>query len=72
MTGLVSAADNLSGKLVLPDGKESTFNATKTSAFEEKKKEDDKDSSKPELVAVTYPNVGFGLYRKTEIGEHFL
>ncbi|WP_273566502.1 amidohydrolase family protein [Maribacter halichondriae] len=64
MTGLVTTDDNLSGKLVLPDGNESSFSATKTSAFEDKKKEDDKASSKPEMVGVTYPNVGFGFSEK--------
>jgi len=60
MTGLVNqASEELNGKAVLPDGSETTFKTVKTSLFSEKdKKEKEKDT--PEMVAVTYPNVGYG------------
>lgn len=61
MTGLiVDASDNLKGKAVLPDGSETTFTAFKTSPYPEKKKNDDKKKGVPEMVAVTYPNIGYG------------
>lgn len=60
MTGPVDqSSDDLSGKVILPDGGEAVFKAIKTSPFSEK---DDKEKEKdrPEVVAVTYPNVGYG------------
>ncbi len=60
MTGLIEPInDDLSGKAVLPDGNDTTFKAVKTSPFSDKDK-DKKDSETPEMVAVTYPNVGYG------------
>ena len=62
MVGLVSkASDNISGKLALPNGNESTFIAVKTSDFKEDKKDEKKAADAPEMVGVTYPNVGFGV-----------
>lgn len=59
LTAMASShADNLEGKLVLPNGTETTFKATKTSAYAEKEK--DKSSEKPEVVPVTFPNIGYG------------
>lgn len=64
MTGLVNkASDNISGRLVLPNGNESSFKAMKTSAFSSDKK-DDKKMDAPTMVGVTYPNVGFGYASK--------
>ncbi|MCM4168981.1 Imidazolonepropionase [Arenibacter antarcticus] len=64
MTGKVDpASDKLSGKLLLPNGTESTFTATKTSAFSEKEKEDKQDK-KPLIQPVAYPNVGYGYANK--------
>ncbi len=68
MTGLINkASDELNGKAVLPDGSETVFKAVKTSPFSEKdKSEKDKKDKKdhendaPEMVAVTYPNIGYG------------
>jgi len=61
MTSLVSnKIDNLLGKLVLPTGKESSFLATKTSSFEEKEKKKAAEKTAPKLVAMTYPNIGYG------------
>ncbi|MDT0606985.1 amidohydrolase family protein [Croceitalea rosinachiae] len=60
MTSLVvNDSNNLSGKLFLPTGKESSFNATKTSSFEAAVKKKSKEKV-PELVALTYPNIGYG------------
>ncbi len=65
MTGLVSeASEHLNGKIILPDGNESSFTAMKTSAFSEDKKEIEKEAPAPEVVAITYPNVGFGYQTK--------
>ena len=62
MTGLVGkTSDNISGKLVLPNGDESTFTAVKTSDFIADKKDEKKALVAPEMVGVTYPNVGFGV-----------
>ena len=66
MTGLVDMdSTDLTGKAVLPDGSENVFKAVKTSEFSEEdeknkgqKQKDDSDT--PEIVAVNYPNVGYG------------
>lgn len=60
MTGMIDqTSDELSGKAVLPDGSATVFKAVKTSPFTEKDKKD-KEKDIPEMVAVTYPNVGYG------------
>ena len=59
MTGLMDTSDNLTGKAVLPDGGETVFKAVKTSPYSEKKKDDSKEDV-PEMVAVTFPNIGYG------------
>ena len=53
----------LSGKLILPSGEESTFRAIKKDSTKEgeAKKQDEKKS--PEIVSITYPNVGYGYKR---------
>lgn len=62
MTGLVGkTSDNINGKLVLPNGNESTFTAIKTNDFTADKKDKKKALDAPEMVGVTYPNVGFGV-----------
>lgn len=72
MAGLIDGtSDNLKGKLTLPNGNESTFTAVKTAAFSEDKKEDEKDQNAPKLMAVTYPNVGFGFTTAPQ-SEHLL
>ncbi len=63
MTGLIDqTSEELSGKAVLPSGSETVFKAVKTSPFSEKDKKDKEKDKKepPEMVAVTYPNVGYG------------
>ncbi|MDT0540758.1 amidohydrolase family protein [Croceitalea sp. P059] len=61
MTSLVSKnSDNLNGKLILPSGKESSFTANKTSSFEAAVRKKTKEKGAPELVTMTYPNIGYG------------
>ncbi|KAB5486983.1 amidohydrolase family protein [Flagellimonas hadalis] len=59
---VVPGSNTISGKMVLPNGNETMANLTKTSPFEEKS--EDKSTEKPELVALSYPNVGFGYKEK--------
>lgn len=66
MTGRVAAdSDKISGKLLLPNGSESTFLATKTSAYTEKQ-EEDKANEKPMVLPITFPNLGYGYKTKPE------
>ncbi len=64
MTALVApSSENISGRLILSNGKEATFNAIKTKSFTEKESEK-KDKEAPVVVPVTYPNVGHGYASK--------
>lgn len=61
MTGLVSnTSDNIKGRLMMPNGNESSFTALKTSGFTSKANKEEEKTNSPELVNITYPNVGFG------------
>lgn len=62
MTGIVSnLTDALSGRLILPNGNESTFRANRTGDAKIDEKEDKKsEKSSPEIVAVTFPNMAYG------------
>ena len=66
LSSLVDRADkDLKGKAILKDGNESDFKAVKTSEFSNadtnsKNKVGTDKSEKPEIVAVTYPNIGYG------------
>jgi len=71
MTGLVSGSENLSGRAILPDGNETLFEGTRTNTFSEKKKDENKEAEKPEMVAITYPNVGYG-YKSVPKSENML
>ena len=64
MIGAVTTdTDNLSGRLILPDGNESFFTATKSEAFKEKdKKESEADT--PKVMPVTFPNMSYGFTSK--------
>ncbi|TLP80596.1 amidohydrolase family protein [Maribacter sp. ACAM166] len=65
MTGAITdITDNLTGRLVLPDGTESQFMATKSKAFEPKGDNNDKSIETPKVMPVTYPNVGYGFAEK--------
>lgn len=52
--------NNISGRLVLPNGNETSFTAIYQSGPEADKKEDKKSGDAPEIVPITYPNVGYG------------
>lgn len=65
LKGLVTKnSENISGKLILPNGNESKFTATKTSDFEEKEKPNSSKSIEEELMQLTYPNIGYGYIAK--------
>lgn len=49
----------ISGQLIQPNGGATTFVATRIGDLDKKEDEKSKDSQ-PEMVAVTYPNVGYG------------
>jgi imidazolonepropionase-like amidohydrolase len=66
MIGAVTkGAANLSGRLILPDGTESFFTATKKADFNEKD-EEKSEMATPTVMPVTYPNVGYGFTKKPE------
>jgi imidazolonepropionase-like amidohydrolase len=66
MTGLVSPdSDDISGRLVLPNGKDTSFNAIRTKAFVEKEA-DKKERKTPKIMPITFPNVGYGYRTKPE------
>ena len=53
--------DELSGRLVLPNGLETNFTALKTAPPETKEGNDKRqESESPEVLPITYPNVGYG------------
>ena len=60
-----SEGTSFSGKIVLPNGVETLFTASRTGdADPSEKKNDEKEKQAPEVVAVTYPNVGYGFASK--------
>jgi len=65
-TGIISAnSDNISGKLVLPNGNEGRFSAVKKAGPEENKDEADAEGKKsPEILPLSYPNVSYGFANK--------
>ncbi len=64
MSGLASQGTNeISGKLVDSKGIETTFKASRTASFEKKEKEKSEEDA-PELVAMTFPNIGYGYASK--------
>ncbi len=71
MAGLVSGGENLSGRVILPNGNENSFTAARTAPFSEKEKDEKKTAEKPEIVGVTYPNVGYG-YKSIPKRENLL
>ncbi|NJB37631.1 amidohydrolase family protein [Croceivirga sp. JEA036] len=50
---------NIAGKLILPNGTSTQFTAAQEKSFQQKEKEKATASS-PELVQLTYPNIGLG------------
>jgi len=60
MTGMTAkTSDDISGRLILPTGRESSFRAIKTKSFTEKENEE-KTEEVPKIMPVTYPNIGYG------------
>ena len=66
-TGIVPKEGNdFSGKFVAPDGNETDFTAVKQTGktSEKDSEEKKKDNKKPEVVPITYPNIGYGFATK--------
>ncbi len=66
---ILKEGTTISGKMVLPNGFESKFIATSKapSTTEEKESKEKKDIiEKPEVVPMTYPNVGYGFTEKPQ------
>ncbi|WP_298480397.1 amidohydrolase family protein [uncultured Maribacter sp.] len=66
MTGITHSNTNtISGKLVLPNGKESAFKAIKIVNYKDSKEENKgANTSKLTIVPITFPNVGYGFNSK--------
>jgi len=67
---VMPGTQTIKGNVVLPNGDETSATMTQTSSFDEKSENDD-DAEKPELIALTYPNVGYG-YKEKPQQEDFL
>ncbi len=65
-TGIVpKEGERITGKLLLPNGLENSFIATRTGDASEKDKEEKEDEdSKPQIMPLTYPNIGYGFVSK--------
>lgn len=66
-TGIIPGnRDFFDGKAMFPDGTEGSFTATKKSGkpADDKKDASSKDDKKPEILPLTYPNVGYGFTTK--------
>ncbi|MBV1923376.1 MAG: amidohydrolase family protein [Flavobacteriaceae bacterium] len=61
-TSKITSEENITGKIIMPNGSASNFTARKLTSEEEKSKssEENKDNISPEIVPITYPNVGYG------------
>ncbi len=57
---VTNVADGLSGKAILPNGAEQSFNATRTGDAKEDKDDKDKDEKEINVMPMTYPNIAFG------------
>ena len=58
-------SNTISGKAILANGNETTFQATKkTNSETEKKDKDKKEDEIPEVMPVTYPNIAYGFKQK--------
>jgi len=62
---ITNSGTGFSGRLVLPNGAETSFTAVRTGDAKADDKDDKKEDGKtPELVPLTYPNVGYGFTTK--------
>ncbi len=59
-----SDSQNISGKIVLPNGTETTATLSQSGPFKETSKSS--SAQKPQLMAVTYPNVSYGYKTKPQ------
>ncbi len=60
-TGIIPRdGENFSGRLLLPDGSESSFSAVKKGKADASEEKEKKKDSKPKVLPLTYPNVGYG------------
>ncbi len=55
---------NITGRLILPNGNETAFTATRTGDTDVKPEDEKKESVTPEILPLTYPNVGYGFTTK--------
>ncbi|MDX8554864.1 amidohydrolase family protein [Tenacibaculum sp. 1B UA] len=60
LTALVQNKQQITGTATDNDGNENTWNATYTGKADAKKKDNKKKETTPEVLAVTYPNIGLG------------
>ena len=59
-----SKTDKISGKAILPGGKETSFEALKKKSSEEKEEDKKEDDETREIMPVTYPNIAYGFTSK--------
>ncbi|MEZ4817059.1 MAG: amidohydrolase family protein [Flavobacteriaceae bacterium] len=59
-----SSGTNFTGKIVLPNGSETTFTAVRTGDAKEAEKDKKEENTLPEILPLTYPNVGYGFTAK--------
>ena len=59
-----SKTDKISGKAILPGGKETSFEALKKKSSEEKEDDKKEDDETREIMPVTYPNIAYGFTSK--------
>ncbi|MEY8021152.1 amidohydrolase family protein [Muriicola sp. SD30] len=65
MTARISPdSDNLSGKLLMPDGGDSRFTAVRKEGPSDSAEKKDGDSKPPTIMPVKFPNVGYGYTEK--------
>ena len=65
MTARVTKDDVISGRLILPNGTETSFNAIKKEDADATKKNGETSTTEPpKIMPVTYPNIGYGYSKK--------
>lgn len=62
---------SITGRFVSPDGNEASFTALRTAAPPEEDENMDNKAEAPEIVPLTYPNVGYG-YSQRQVQENVL
>ena len=65
VANIPSKTEQFSGKAILPNGNETSFQAVKKKDAEKEKEDKEKEEDKtPTTVAVTYPNIAYGFKNK--------